>query len=325
MNVLLIGAGRMGLRHIEGLMTEGIDLTVVDPQKNVENVKNILEAHAFKGNLNWYADLQEIPSRMVFDAAILSETAQQRLARFSWVANRGIPHILIEKPMEQSRQATRTMIDIAREQKLDVRCNHYRRALPFFRALKEEGGPFEIIIYGGAFGLCCNGIHWIDLMVYLSGCTQAALLFGEVDKVTIASGRGAEFRDYGGRAVFGFGDGSRLFLSSNPLSSNPMNFIITLPRKQFSYTYADNQEDNGIIYTRHSDSQKPNYQYGADYHKDEVSGFENLPFPYNTLMWLLAVQKRGAHHLPTIEQTQTGHELLFDLLETTGETIFPFT
>lgn len=324
MNVLLVGAGRMGLRHFRGLVEIDGEVYVVDLRREAEkDLRRAAAEHAAKAKVSFCSSLCEVPfGKIQLDAAILSETAQGRLDRFRFLVDHGIKNILIEKPLEQSRKRFHELLRVAQDNKLQVRCNHYRRSLPFYAQLRERGGPFQIIVTGGAFGLGCNGVHWLDLAAYLAKSRSAEMLFGEIEATEIASGRGPAFRDYGGRGLFAFEDGSRLFLSCSADSSASAVAMITLPDWQ---CVVDLNQDLAIVCERDPASANPNYLYGVDYSRREVRGIESVQFSELTKGWIHWLQGHGKCPLPSLEEAALGHELLFDLLGTSGETEFAIT
>jgi len=325
MKLLIVGAGRMGLRHLRGLATRRSRIDVVDPRP---------EANAAIGET--LADLGPAASAEVIhhpdlrsaldgsgrhDAAVLATTAAERGTLFAALAAAGIPRVLVEKPLEQSRQAARDLAKTAKRHGIMVHCNLYRRTLPAYAGLPGRG-PFTITVSSGAMGLGCNGIHWIDFARMLSGGAAGRLVHGEVQEVPIASGRGAQFRDYGGHGVFAFEDGSRLFLSVRADSNAPTAFGILGPRVQW---VVDQHQDQAAVHERDPASTKPAYLYGQDYATRTVNGGEAVDFPALTLAWLNAALGEGSTLLPTMEEALPAHELLFDLLELTGERRFPIT
>ena len=323
MNVILIGAGRMGLRHLRGLAEVEGTVVVVDPRSAAEaDVRRAAAEQGVKTCIEFRTSLDDAPFGLGFDAAILATTARGRLEQLCRVAEEGIKDVLIEKPLEQSRARFRAIAETARQHGLRARCDHYRRTLPFFAELKKSGGPFQIVVSSGAFGLACNGVHWIDFALHLTDSRQPRMLFGEIEPTIIRSGRGPEFRDYGGRAVFGFEDGSRLFLSSSADSSAPTSVTIVQPTR---HCVVDQEADLAIVYERNPASAKPSYLCGADYTRREVKGIETAPLWEITRGWIRSLRGQEACLLPTLEEAVPGHELLFDLLEISGETEFPIT
>jgi predicted dehydrogenase len=318
-NVLLIGAGRMGLRHLQGLDGVAASCDVVDPQ---ESARAGVRSATGRTTLATFASLDELPADARHDAAIVASTAAGRRGLFEVVERRGIPAILIEKPIEQSRADTRALLDRVTSSRSAVWVNHYRRALSGFEPLRQVGGPFVISVSSGAMGLGVNGVHWIDFAVHLTGADEGKLMFGEIDEALIRSGRGPSFRDYGGRGVFAFPDGSRLILSCAAASSAPTMMSIVGPS---THWIVDQHTDQTWRHSRAPGVNHPTYLYGKDYGSEMIGGLEAVDLPALTTAWLEAVRDDRPPPQPRAAATALVYELLFDLLETSGETRFSFT
>lgn len=311
MTALVVGAGRMGERHVRGLAAAGIEVAVVDPRDDARHAALRLPAVTAA-----FGSLDEALAAGPYEAAVLAETAAGRLERFESVAAAGTTKVLLEKPVEQSRARTHALVEAARASGADVRVNHFFRTLPAFHDMRDAGGPFQVSVTGGAFGLACNGIHWLDLALYLSGDGGGSMLYGELDETPIASGRGPEFRDYGGRALYGFGD-SRLYLASAATSSAPMQAIVDQPGRQ---TLLHPHDESALVAERDPSTELPAYRYGAGYTTRRLPALEGDDLWRSTERW---ISGEGAH--PTLAVSVVAHDLLFDLLETGGERDFAIT
>jgi hypothetical protein len=293
----------MGQRHLQGLSGLEAELHVVDPRDGA-----VAEIEAIAPAAVVHAALPELE----FDAAILAETAAGRLERVEAVLGIGVPRLLIEKPLEQSRARTRALVEACAGR--DARCHLPLRALPLAKELREEDGAITITVAGGAFGLAANGIHWIDLAHAVAGA-GGALLWDELDDTPIASGRGPSFRDYGGRAVFGFGDRVRLYLDTRASSPAPMTATATATRVHAVLELAG---DDVGWYRRDPANDDPPYRYGSGF--DRATEHLGLDLTTSAVRWLA-----GDGELPTVDEALVSHELLFDLLETSGATEFAIT
>ncbi len=315
MKVLVVGCGRMGLRHLRGLAPVTRDVHVADPRPEAR-------AAAEAAGVESFLSLEDALAAGTYDAAVLAETATGRLERLQALAAAGVRSLLLEKPVEQSRERLSAAAHLVREQGMDARVNHFFRTLDLFRELREAGGPHHVAVTGGAFGLACNGIHWIDLALYLSGDAEGWLLYGELDETPIASGRGAEFRDYGGRALFGFADGTRLHIASAAGSSAPIHAVVTGSMRQ---TVLFPHDETAVVYERDPASRLPAYRYGAEYGRRELPALGGDELWCSTERWARAVAAGDPPGHPELELSARAHELLFDLLETSGERAFPIT
>lgn len=292
----------MGQRHVRGVVAADGEAFTVDPRPDTGASFTTLEEALAAGG---------------YDGAILAETAGGRLERFRQIVDAGIGRVLAEKPLEQSRGRVHAFAELASTRGVETSVNHYFRTLDFFRALRQDGARFQLAVTGGAFGLACNGIHWIDLALFLSGDAGGALLHGELEPEPIASGRGPAFRDYGGRVLYGLGDGSRLFLASSAGSSAPMHVVLEQPARQVVLFPG---EELALRYVRRAGIDLPAYRYGAGYERHEDPALAADDAWRSTESWL-----RGEGGHPDVRTSLRAHDLLFDLLETSGEHEFAIT
>jgi hypothetical protein len=179
-----------------------------------------------------------------------------------------------------------------------------------------------MIVSSGAMGLACNGIHWIDFAFFLTGAKSGKLVYGDIQSTSIASGRGPQFRDYGGTGVFELSDGSRLILNVIASSSAPTSVLIYESKHML---IIDQKQDVGIEYNRDIRSQKPAYLYGMDYIRDEVGNIESFDLSVNTSQWLQYLKGNQKCPLPKLQEVIISHTLMFDLLEKSGAKQFNFT
>jgi predicted dehydrogenase len=313
--VLVVGAGRMGKRHIQGLASGAHEVHAVDPWPEARSQATALGATA-------HESIEEALYAGPYSAAVMAETAGGRLERLELLVGAGIRALLVEKPVEQSRERVRQTAELVRSSGVEARVNHFFRSLPIFEELRGAGGPNHVAVLGGAWGLACNGIHWIDLACYLSADAPGRLLYAALDRTPIASGRGPEFRDWGGRALFGFDDGTRLYLDSAAESSAPMHAVITGPARQ---TVLLPHEERALLYERDAAESLPAYRYGAGYSGREIAALEGESLVGSTRSWATAIERAEESALPDLERSVRAHDLLFDLLELEGEREFPIT
>jgi hypothetical protein len=319
MKVLLVGGGRMGQRHLRGLVGEAAAITLIEPNREAAEA---CQAIAKGVRLTTLATLDDLAGPNMFDLAILATTASGRLEQFKRVLAHGVQSILVEKPLEQTRLRARAFIDAAKSARVRAWSNQYRRALKGFAPLLALNEPMHISVCSGAMGIGCNAIHWIDFALHLTKQTEGRLLFGEIEETPIQSGRGSQYCDYGGRGLFAFPDGSRLYLSSSASSSAPTAFSIITANQHW---LVDQDADRAVIHQRRPDVTHPTYLYGKDYVREEQDGIEEFDHAAQTRQLLIDLKAGRAPRLPELSAVAPAYELLFDLLETSGKKDFRFT
>lgn len=313
--ILVLGLGRMGLRHVAGAASAGARVYAVSRRAEArQEAMALAEANAPGIGHRAVADASEIGQ---VDGAIIAGTADVRPDQLAQLLESGIPAILLEKPLCQSRMELEAMQKAAEAaSRSRVWVNLPFRTLDIF---SSQQCPFSLTYSAGALGIGCNGIHWIDLACHLAADAQPRLLWGEVRAERIASGRGPQFADFGGTALFGFADGSRLLLSNDPESSAPA--AISLISGHTLMIFDGNESRRS---SRDPISRKPNYLYGQDHIRTIATDWAPDLVSVSQA-WVKAVTGGPPTRLPTFAQAAGTHRAMFDLLETTGASHFPIT
>lgn len=317
-NVLIVGAGRMGQRHIKGAIDCGFNVYVIE--KNEVTIKQCIN-NFNSSKLNIYNNVFELPSNICFSACIIATTALHRLVLFLSIVELNVKNFLLEKPLEQSRFKTREFLRVAKSKNLNVFVNHYRRTLSVYDEIKQSLQPIHISVNSGAMGFSMNGIHWIDFALYLSNQNKGTLKYGKICDKLIDSGRGKQFNDFGGHCFIDFENGSTLAMSSIATSSAPTSFSIITPK---SHWFVNQELNKAYIHRYTKEFDLPTYLYGKDYDCVEVRNLEDVDFSSLTAKFLFSITNNLKPLQPTLEEVMPSYDLLFDLLEITNKTEFNF-
>lgn len=314
MSVFICSLGIMGRRHLIGALQAGLAVVAYDPSEDsITKSKEAIEKSGLANSSVQF--LKQFPEQQGFDIAIFAETADFRKDNFiRFTQKNKAKRIMLEKPVARSQSDFDQVAKVAYELKIsgvEIFVNFPRRTWPFYMNLKETWGsssPIEMTVNGGAIGLGCNGIHYIDTFCYLtsSDITPFEVAYSQVDADLVGSGRGARFKDYGGTFLIKKGKSS-LYLSLNPTgTSTPILSLKTLHSTlwidESNYTYREWKKTGGF--------DKPNYLYGQDY---TIRG--EGPVAYRDLISLTKLWVQQELILPTIEQVGESHSILFSLLK----------
>lgn len=200
MRVLLVGLGRMGQRYIRVLNEIfGSDLRIIaiDPlTPNISGIK-VLPSWDSLGNEN-------------FDLAIDAHPNEGRLEVLKHFIDLGLKRVIIEKPLASSWKEALAVVSACDESNLKVLSPFYNRFsshfIPDTFEKLDAGRLLTINISGGALGIGCNGIHYIDLFNYLFKQTPLTI-YSSLDLNSVMSPRGAQFKDHGGLIVLNYPKG----------------------------------------------------------------------------------------------------------------------
>jgi len=162
---------------------------------------------------------------------------------------------------------------------------------------------------GGAIGLGCNGIHYLDTFLYLAGDEKPAVRWATLSSEFVRSGRGNQFEDFGGDFVL---EGSRGRLLASLAADSSAGVVMTVRGEHFmaQVDYGDMQWK---FARRKPESTLPFYRYGADYEIVEQGRLEIPAMDAVTEAWAL-----GRIDLPVLEQALVTHRLLDEILRVGG-------
>jgi predicted dehydrogenase len=304
--------GAMGRRHVKGLVRAGFSVVAVDPNPAVLDVtrRELQDAGLDSGKLS----MVDRPTGK-FGVAVFAETTPDRLANFTSFLNAAsASRIFLEKPLSADPAEYDRFLDVARGRGVEnvTQVNFIRRTWPHVQylahmCLREK--EFTMTLNGGAIGLGCMGIHYLDTFLCLSGDELPAVLWASLSAETVKSGRGPQFEDFGGDFVL-VGPRGRLLASLSAESS--ANVLMTVRGEHFM-AQVDYNEMKWKISHRKADSTMPFYRYGADYEIVEQGRLELPAMDAVTEDWAL-----GRIDLPVLEHALVTHRLLDEILQSGG-------
>jgi predicted dehydrogenase len=333
MKVIIIGAGRMGVRHAKGILNSKLvsNITIVDTkEKALDNAKNNLVS----SKLNFLLIDKLKVQKNKFDIAILATTANERFKLLKLVNNLGCKNILIEKPIEQSYQKVIQINKYVLKHNLNVNVNLNMRLNKSFLKIKNDienliqfDGELNITINTGSIGISANGIHYIDFLLFLLNADHYKIVNAEVYDDLIPSGRGEEFKDFGGWVLIKFFKKnihiSTTFISINSKSTVFGSWEIVGRHARISFNEVDE------IYTysiRKKDSNSPVNLYNKDYLKTKYNKLDSPFLGFYTKKWIESVFTKKVL-LPKINETLLSHKIMFEWLSYSKKfkTIYPIT
>ncbi|HAS47575.1 MAG TPA: hypothetical protein DCS93_44270 [Microscillaceae bacterium] len=335
MKLLIIGAGRMGVRHAQGALNVSAisAITLVDiNQSALDNATQALNSDQVTLEFLLIDQFEAQPGE--FDVAIIASTASNRKTTLDLVQKTNCKHILVEKPLGQSQEEVEDLIDYTASFSAHVAVNLNMRLYDNFIELKntlnthpQYIGDKVISLNTGTLGIGANGIHYLDLCYFLLDANKAELVAGEIESSLIPSGRGSQFGDFGGWCTIKFYQDEqykgRAHLSLTSQSSAFGGWQITAPHARIYY----NEVEQTIVHqVRKEGSEMPIYRYAADYLSPKTKDFVSPFLGDLTAKWLEGLAQ-NQELLPSMKDSLGAHELMFQWLNLspTHTQTFPIT
>lgn len=181
--IVLIGAGQLGSRHLQGLAKSDIEISieVVEPFEGSRNTakqrfEEIPTNKQIK-NISFLENILQLSDNL--DLVIVATNADVRYKVVQeLLENKKVTNLVLEKVLFQRIEEYNKVNELLSKTNTQCWVNHPRRMFPFYKNLKNElsnSNNINFSVSGGAWGLGCNGLHFLDCFSYLSNKTEFTL------------------------------------------------------------------------------------------------------------------------------------------------------
>ena len=180
-NILLIGAGNIGSRHLQGLRKVSFPLSieVVDPSEDSlrlakERYNQIpsIVSHQIKFINNIDSVSKEIDFAIIATSSNIRREVTEKLLSHS-----KIKYILFEKLLFQKKEDYSAIEKLLKKENIKAWVNCSMRVTPFYSNLKNKikDKKVNLVVDGSRYGFITNSIHFIDYIAYLTNCYDFTL------------------------------------------------------------------------------------------------------------------------------------------------------
>lgn len=298
LDVLVVGFGMMGCRHVQALLQDKTKFRVHVLEPSEENIQtNIARIGAGIADCNWYADMSDIPA---IDLAIVATSSAPRFNIVKALIEKGCKFFLLEKIVFQSIDQFSEILELMKANGVKAYCNFVNRYFGAYNDIKSKLNsdlPIEMRVYGNAFGLGCNAIHYIDIFQYLTGCNDNSLKSSLVSILEIDNRRGNQYKEFTGTIK---------------LTNNNNNTLSVIADQEFMGGVTISIRQGNLEYLLSEQSQKI-FTIG----ENENSKSDFVITPTSKLSNQIAQEiLEGNCRLTTLEDTFQSHSLLFKVFNT---------
>ena len=195
--VLIVGAGQLGSRYLQGLSACNVNLLiyVVDPNPNAllvaqDRWNSVLHQVSTFKSVSFHISISECPNQV--DLAIVSTTASKRYEVSCLLQqNIQIRYWILEKVLVQSSEELQKLSFVFGSDSR-VWVNTPRRMLDWHKLIRANlihERPLHLLVTGKAWGLACNSIHFLDMFAWFTGEFLISISTHELEKRWIQSKR----------------------------------------------------------------------------------------------------------------------------------------
>lgn len=166
-NVVVIGLGNIGTRHVQALQNYSEEFRIYGVETYQEALKRAEENLYFVQLIDSINKLPEL-----IDLCVIATPSGPRREIFEHLVNHSrVRNVLFEKVLFQRNKDYEEVAETLKEKKINAWVNCVRRENRCYIDLKKRFKDEKwkhYFVTGGEWGLCCNGIHMVDLIQYLS-------------------------------------------------------------------------------------------------------------------------------------------------------------
>jgi predicted dehydrogenase len=246
--VLIVGAGDIGSRHLQALGRSSLPLVidVVDPSRVALETSKRRFYEVVKNDpsrrVDYHQSLDEVEKR--FEVGIVATSSDIRRKVVQELLNKiEVKNLILEKVAFQNARDFESVIKLLKSKHVKAWVNFPRRVIPFYKELKKIIKPHEQIFYtvqGGDWSLACNALHFIDVLCFLTEETDYEVCCHNLDR-TVRKSKRKGFVEFTGSLHCHFRNGSELSLISQNNSVCPP--LITVLTKSLLGVV---KEENGV-------------------------------------------------------------------------------
>lgn len=166
--VAVIGLGNIGLRHLQGVLNFSSEYEIYGVDNNIKRLTELKKEYS---NCIFMESIEALPK--VIDVVIIATTSsvRRRILDDIFKSEISISYMILEKILFQNEEDYYWTQEQLRKRDIKAWVNCVRRETNGYKKVKEEldkVNSFVFKVYGSNWGLCCNGIHFLDVIKYLT-------------------------------------------------------------------------------------------------------------------------------------------------------------
>lgn len=235
MNLLLVGAGQLGSRHLQACLKHKnkLSIYVVDSSEMSLSTAEERAKQVVMGSdhsVSYFQDFDSVTERK-FNYMIVATSASVRYSVLaSALCKFNISYVIFEKFLFQDLKSYSNAADILKKNNVISFVNCPLRTYPFYKFIKSRyisrDKPTQFKYSAGEWcGLACNAIHFIDIVNYITESDLDNVSVELLDHSFIQSKR-VGYIEFTGLLNVSFSDGSHLSLTS--IKGSSINSVIEI-------------------------------------------------------------------------------------------------
>ena len=178
LNVLVIGSGNLGMRHVQALGSVNHELTILVVEPNISAIKRtksiLNELDNNSADISFYRKLEEVKTKSFFLVIIATTSIERKDVCKKILESFSVKFILLEKILFANESDYYEISELISKCEVDVFVNCSMRTMPSYLQIKNyfDNSSIEYHVNGGNqsnYGLITCLPHHLDHIGYLTG------------------------------------------------------------------------------------------------------------------------------------------------------------
>jgi predicted dehydrogenase len=260
---VVIGAGAMGLRHIQAVKKAGLDLVgVCDLSKEALAKTGLPEDVLFTDS-----------SKCSGDLFVIATTAPSHLKLVETAIANGAKYILCEKPLATSSEDAEKIVKACEKAGVKLAVNHQTRFINQYKKVKELSSDFgklsAITVNAGNFGIAMNVSHLIEMLRFISDSLPTKVNCW-LDAEDVPNPRGEQFIDKAGELRIVTDSGAVMYVSAKSSSGHGIFVTYTFEHGQIFLDYLAGVIHTNLRKSEHRTQPATKYAMPADWQSLQI-------------------------------------------------------
>lgn len=233
-NIVIIGAGQIGSRHLQAMtwFEDTAKVHLVDPSEESLKFSEERFFKNYKEDYRWielkcYKSINDLSESI--DLAIIATCSDVRAGIVKeLICKKEVKNLLLEKVLFQTVGEYFEIEDLLKEKDIPTWVNCWMREKDFYKRLRIKLNMDEQIqmkVEASLWGMGCNSIHFIDLFSYLTECKDYKFTDCHLNKRIINSKRSG-FLEFSGELRCQYSSGHNLILVCRDKGNDPIKITV---------------------------------------------------------------------------------------------------
>lgn len=174
--VAIIGLGNIGQRHLQGIMNYSSEYDIYGVDNDSDKIQELKTR--YHDDCVLLTTFEGLPKSIDMVVVATASSVRRNVINSIFESGIDVSYMILEKVLFQNEEDYYWADEQFNKRKIEAWVNCVRRETPGYNFLKcklNDSKSFVFKVYGSDWGLCCNGIHFLDAISFLADDAEIIL------------------------------------------------------------------------------------------------------------------------------------------------------